>query len=80
MKDMTPPPSAPGEGDYNAARRYDEAAQEFAKSGKVDEAARKAEPASPAENAELLDAEREGLSHSKGEDRAAGDADKQGKP
>jgi hypothetical protein len=35
-----------GEGDYDAARRYDKAAQDFAKSGKVDQAARDAAPES----------------------------------
>lgn len=34
-----------GEGNYDAARKYDAEQAEFAKSGKVDEAARKAEEA-----------------------------------
>ena len=42
-----------GEGDYDAARRYDKATTDFAKSGKVDEAARDAKPTSPAEADEL---------------------------
>ena len=57
-----------GEGDYNAARRYDKAAREFAESGKVDEAARDARPTSPEEAEELSRAEREGKAHAKGED------------
>jgi len=57
-----------GEGDYNAARRYDEAAREFAESGRVEDGARGAEPADDAEAESLLEAEREGQSHSKGED------------
>ncbi|MEO7150645.1 MAG: hypothetical protein ABIX46_02865 [Burkholderiaceae bacterium] len=58
-----------GEGDYDAARRYDQSVEKFAKSGRVDEAARKAPPQSPEQAAELERAEREGASHSKGEDR-----------
>lgn len=57
-----------GEGDYNAARRYDKAAREFAESGKVEDAAREAQPTSPQEAEELNRAEREGKSHAKGED------------
>jgi hypothetical protein len=57
-----------GEGDYDAARRYDKAAREFAESGKVEEAARDARPTSPQEAEELARAEREGKSHAKGED------------
>ena len=59
-----------GEGDYDAARRYDKATTDFAKSGKVDEAARDAKPTSPAEADELRRAEDEGKSHAKGEDPA----------
>ena len=47
-----------GEGDYDAARRYDKATTDFAKSGKVDEAARDAKPTSPAEADELRRAEK----------------------
>jgi hypothetical protein len=57
-----------GEGDYDAARRYDKATTDFANSGKVDEAARDAKPTSPAEADELRRAENEGKSHAKGED------------
>lgn len=57
-----------GEGNYDATRRYDKAAREFAQSGKVKEAARAARPTSEAEADELRRAEREGQSHSKGED------------
>lgn len=59
-----------GEGDYESARRYDQAQQDFVKSGKVDEAARKAKPQSEAERKEMEQAEKTGLSHSKGEDPA----------
>lgn len=61
-------PDLQGEGNYDATRRYDKSARDFAKSGKVDEAARAAEPKSEQEAEELRRAEREGKSHSKGED------------
>ncbi len=60
-----------GEGNYAAARRYDKAAQKFAKSGQVDEAARAARPESPDEAEAMHRAELAGKSHSKGEDPAA---------
>ena len=56
-----------GEGDYDAARRYDKAAREFAESGKVEPAAHDAAPGSASEAKELERAEAEGKSHSKGE-------------
>ena len=59
-----------GEGDYEAARRYDEGAASFAKSGSVDQAAKDAKPRSKAEQQEMEKAEREGRSHAKGEDPA----------
>ena len=65
-----------GEGDYDAARRFDKAEREFVESGKVGEGVRKAPPESAEEAADMDEAERAGKSHSKGE--APGDADKQG--
>jgi hypothetical protein len=59
-----------GEGNYDASRRYDQAAHEFAQSGQVDDAARKARPTTEQEADELRRAEREAASHSKGEDPA----------
>lgn len=59
-----------GEDNYDASRRYDKAAQDFAQSGKVDEAARAARPLTPEEAEELHRAEQAGKSHSKGEDPA----------
>ena len=56
-----------GEGDYDAARNYDEAARDFVKSGKVEQAARDATPANAAAAAELTRAEQAGKSRSKGE-------------
>ena len=57
-----------GEGDYEAGRRYDKSAREFAQSGKVTEAARKAKPRSAREAGEMKEAEVVGKSRSKGED------------
>ena len=57
-----------GEGNYDATRRYDKAAAGFAKSGRVDEAARAAKPDSPEQAESLKRAEEIGRSHSKGED------------
>ncbi len=57
-----------GEGDYEAARRFDKAAGGFAQSGKVEPAARKAKPRNAREASEMEQAEDIGKSHSKGED------------
>ncbi len=57
-----------GEGDYKSAKTYGKSVRAFVQSGKVEEAASKAKPASPEEQQELMDAERAGMSHSKGED------------
>jgi hypothetical protein len=65
-----------GEGDYEAARRYDKAAREFAESGKVEPAAHDAAPGSTAEAEELKRAEEIGKSHSKGEGRPSSDKPK----
>ena len=57
-----------GEGNYDATRRYDKSTRDFVESGKVEDAARSARPKN-AEEAEAMErAEREGQSHSKGED------------
>lgn len=57
-----------GEGNYKAAREYDEAQAAFAKDGtRVEEAARDAEEALDGPEAEeLAEAEAEGKSHAKG--------------
>lgn len=60
-----------GEGDYESNRRYVESVKEFVQAGKVDEAARNARPASPADEQQMQNAERAGESHSKGEDPAS---------
>ena len=67
---MSQPPNDPdlqGEGNYEATRRYDKAAHEFAQSGKVEDAARAARPTSEQEADELRRAELEAKSHSRGE-------------
>ncbi len=66
-KDPAQSDGVQGEGDYAAGRRYDQAAREFAESGKVEPAAHDAAPTSDEEAAELERAENEGKSHSKGE-------------
>lgn len=62
------PSQVQGEGDYEAGRHYDEKTRDFVKSGKVDEAARKAHPKSVREQQDMQKAEEIGKSHSKGED------------
>ncbi|WP_418315999.1 hypothetical protein [Piscinibacter sakaiensis] len=57
-----------GEGNVEAARRYDQSQQQFVQSGKVDEAAKKAAPESEQQKRELEQAEEKGRSHAKGED------------
>lgn len=55
-----------GEGNVEAARRYDAAQRAFVKSGKVEDPAKSAEQAvSGAEAEDLRKAEREGASHAK---------------
>jgi hypothetical protein len=59
-----------GEGNKTAAREYNKETTEFAKSGQVEEKAREAKQAMEGkEGDELRKAEREGQSHSHGEDR-----------
>ncbi len=65
------PDKVQGEGDYEAAERYDKSVKSFVKSGKGAEAARKAAPGSPQEAEELQSAERAGMARSKGEDPAS---------
>ncbi len=59
-----------GEGNYDAAKEYDDAQRKFVQSGKVDAAARAAKPQSPAEAEEMKRAEEIGRSHAKEEDPA----------
>ncbi|MBL0731120.1 hypothetical protein [Piscinibacter sp. HJYY11] len=57
-----------GEGDYEAARRYDKSAREFAESGKVKPAADQSAPRNEREAEEMERAEETGKSRAKGED------------
>ena len=59
-----------GEGNYDAARKFDEAERQFVASGKVAAAARAAAPTSDAEQREMLAAEAEGRRRAKEEDPA----------
>lgn len=61
-------PAMQGEGNRTAARRYNEDTTEFARSDRVDDAARQAKPSSADEARELQQAEAEGKSHARGED------------
>lgn len=61
----TDDPALQGEGNYDAARRHRESVETFVESGRVDEAARDAEPKDADEERELEDAEAEGRSHAK---------------
>jgi hypothetical protein len=54
-----------GEGNYKAAKEFDDAQKAFVRSGRVDEAARKAAPKSKAEAEELIRAEELAKSRSK---------------
>lgn len=56
-----------GEGNYDAAERYDEEARDFVASGKVKKAADDAAPKDAAERRELEEAEAEARSHATGE-------------
>ena len=57
-----------GEGDYKAARRYNEATREFVKEEDVAGAARDAEPQSASEEQQLERAEQAGRQRAKDED------------
>ena len=67
-KESSDVPAVQGEGDYQAARRYNESVESYVKNNDVEEAARAAEPTSAEETRDLLEAEREGRAHAKGED------------
>ena len=71
MTPDNPSSEVQGEGDYEAARRHRESVESFVKSGKVDQAGHDAAPKSRREAEELINAEHEGESHSKGEDPAS---------
>jgi hypothetical protein len=72
-------PAMQGEGNRTAARRYNEETTDFARSGRVEQAARDARPAGADEARDLQRAEAEGKSHAREEDpllhKRAGDSD-----
>lgn len=69
-----------GEGNYKASRQYNEATKKFVESGRVDDAARKAQPDTAAEAVDMANAEAEGRSRAKEEDPALKRDDPRGKP
>ena len=62
-----------GEGSYTGSKDYNERTKKFIDSGKVDEAARNAEPRSEEEKQSMQKAERIGKQHAKDEDPALKD-------
>lgn len=68
-----------GEGNYKAAKEYDDATRDFVRSGRVEGAARDAEPRTGQEARELAEAESQGRMRSKGEDASARPASKKRK-
>lgn len=56
-----------GEGNYTAAKEYDDATTKFAQSGKVDQAAKAAKPKNPQEEQEMIEAEAKGRARAKPE-------------
>ena len=65
-----------GEGSYKGTKDYNQRTEKFIDSGKVDEAARRAEPKSEEERHAMQKAERIGKQHAKGEDPALNDPKK----
>ena len=65
---QSPSGQVQGEGDYEAARRYDKSARDFAESGKVKPAADQSAPHNEREAQEMERAEEIGKSRAKGED------------
>ena len=59
-----------GEGSYSGTKEYNERQRKFMESGKVEDAARDAQPQSEQEKHEMQKAERIGKQHAKGEDPA----------
>jgi hypothetical protein len=62
-----------GEGSYSGTKEYNERQRKFMESGKVEDAARAAQPQSEQEKHEMQKAERIGKQHAKGEDPALRD-------
>jgi hypothetical protein len=68
MTSNSDPSELQGEGDYDAARRYNDATKRFVDSGAVPQAAHDAAPQTPEQAQELEAAELEAAKHAKGED------------
>lgn len=69
-------PGVQGEGNYDAAREYNERTRRFVKSGRVEAAARAAKANTPEEAAELEQAEEAGKRHAKDGGRSSDDKSK----
>ena len=67
---MKKPDKIHGEGNYEAAKQFDDAEKAFVQSGKAEQAARDIAPKSKAEEDELNRAEQTAKARSKGEDPA----------
>jgi len=67
-EDKTPHDHVEGEGSYSGTKEYNERTRRFIESGRVEEAARDAEPKSEEERRAMQDAERVGKSRAKDED------------
>ena len=65
-----------GEGSYSGTKDYNERQRKFMESGKVEDAARKAQPKSEGEKNDMQKAERLGKEHAKAEDPALRDPKK----
>jgi hypothetical protein len=63
-------PGVEGEGSYSGTKDYNQRTKKFIDAGKVDEAARDAEPKSEEEKQAMQKAERTGKQRAKGEDPA----------
>lgn len=61
MKPVKSEQDIPGEGNYSATRRHRESAEQFVQEGRVDDAAREAEPRDEREQQALKEAEQKGL-------------------
>jgi hypothetical protein len=62
---MEPKDKVEGEGSYSGSKDYNERTKKFVDSGKVDDAARNAEPQSEEEKQAMQKAERIGKKHAK---------------
>ena len=73
MSEQEPRGKVEGEGSYSGTKDYNERTKRFVESGKVEEAARNAEPKTEEEKRELEEAERLGKARAKEEDPALRD-------